>query len=151
MRAFFGGWSAGAYGTMYNYHWLVDDLQWPRTTAFPDAGMGLDNGEPIGVRALGLLKIPLWGAQPNLPPYCFEGDCAVGTDLFDAISPRLKQVPEQQFLVMTNPRDRTQQFDAYFSDEANGSMRFGRPIAIIRTRTVFISITPLWPMKAFTS
>ena len=24
----FGGWSAGAYGTMYNYHWLVDDLQW---------------------------------------------------------------------------------------------------------------------------
>jgi hypothetical protein len=118
LRAFFGGWSAGAYGTMYNYHWLVDDLQWPRTTAFPDAGLGLDNGSPLSVLSLGLLKIPLWGAQPLLPPYCFQGECAVGPNLFEAISPRLKRVPEQQFLVLTNPKDRTQQYDAYFDDEA---------------------------------
>jgi hypothetical protein len=118
MHAFFGGWSAGAYGTMYNYHWLLDDLQWPRTTAFPDAGLGLHNGNPLGVLSLGLLKIPLWGSQPNLPPYCFGGECAVGPTLFEAISPRLKQVPEQQFLVLSNPKDRTQQYDAYFEDEA---------------------------------
>ena len=37
--AIFGGWSAGAYGTLYNYHWFLDDLQWPRTMAFPDAGL----------------------------------------------------------------------------------------------------------------
>ena len=116
--ALFGGWSAGAYGTLYNYHWFLDDLQWPRTAAFPDAGLALDNGEGLGVKTLGLLKIPLWGAQPNLPPYCFAGNCAVGPVLYEAISPRLKQVPEQQMLMLSNPVDRTQQGDAYFSDEA---------------------------------
>ncbi len=115
--ALFGGWSAGGYGALYNYHWLIDDLQWPRTAAFPDAGLALDNGSVLGVRGLGAVKIPAWGAQPNLPPYCFVGDCAVGAVLFEAIAPRLKQVPEQQFLLLTNPLDRTQQNDAFFEDE----------------------------------
>ena len=114
----FGGWSAGAYGSMYNYHYLLDELQWPRTVAFPDAGMGLDNGDILGVKGLGGVKIPAWGATPHLPSYCFAGKCAVGTELIKAISPRLKQVPEQQMLVVTNPRDFVQMGDAYFQDEA---------------------------------
>jgi len=113
----FGGFSAGAYGTLYNYHWVLDDLQWPRTAAFPDAGGALDNGG-IGVRTLGFAKIPLWGAKPYLPPYCFSGDCAVGPDLYRALSPRLKQVPEQQMLILSNQKDNTQQRDAFFADEA---------------------------------
>lgn len=117
LQVFFGGWSAGAYGTLYNYHWLLDDLLWPRTSAFPDAGLALDNGEVLGVRALGLVKIPLWGTLPNLPPYCFSGDCAVGPFMLEALSPRLKTVPEQQVLLLSNPRDQVQQGDAYFSDE----------------------------------
>jgi hypothetical protein len=116
--ALFGGWSAGGYGTLYNYHWLLDDLQWPRTAAFPDAGLALDNGSVLGVRGLGDVKIPAWGSLPNLPPYCFEGDCAVGTVIYEAIAPRLKQVPEQQFLILSNPKDNTQQNDAFFQDEA---------------------------------
>ena len=116
--ALFGGWSAGAYGSMYNYHYLLDELQWPRTIAFPDAGMGLDNGELLGVKGLGGVKIPAWGATPNLPSYCFAGKCAVGTELVKAISPRLKQVPEQQMLIVTNPRDFVQMGDVYFQDEA---------------------------------
>lgn len=115
--AFFGGWSAGGYGTLYNYHWLLDDLQWPRTIAFPDAGMALDNGTPLGVAGLGLVKIPGWGTLENLPPYCFVGDCAVGPILYEAISPRLKQVPEQQILVLSNQKDETQRNDAFFSTE----------------------------------
>ena len=117
VQALFGGWSAGSYGTMYNYHWMLDDLQWPRTVAFPDAGLGFDNKDALGVAGLGLLKIPAWGALPNLPPYCFDGRCAVGPVIFEALSPRLLQVPEQQMLVMTNPRDQTQMYDAYFFDE----------------------------------
>jgi len=115
----FGGWSAGGYGALYNYHWFLDDLQWPRTAAFPDAGGALDNGQIIGVAGLGLLKIPAWGMLPNLPPYCFVGDCALGPVLYRAISPRLKQVPEQQFLITSNPFDDTQRRDAFFtsSDE----------------------------------
>jgi hypothetical protein len=70
----FGGWSAGGYGALYNYHWLLDDLQWPRTAAFPDAGGALDNGSLAGVRGLGAIKIPAWGVRNNLPPYCFAGD-----------------------------------------------------------------------------
>lgn len=116
--ALFGGWSAGGYGALYNYHWFLDDLLWPRTAAFPDAGGALDNGEPFGVALLGAVKIPVengWGMLPNLPPYCFEGDCAVGPVLYNAISPRLKQVPEQQMLILSNPKDDTQRRDAFFT------------------------------------
>jgi hypothetical protein len=116
--ALFGGWSAGGYGTLYNYHWLLDDLQWPRTVAFPDAGMALDNGSIVGVRGLGPVKIPAWGVRNNLPPYCFTGDCSVGEVIFNALTPRLRQVPEQQMLVLGNQRDQTQQRDAFFDDEA---------------------------------
>jgi hypothetical protein len=115
--ALFGGFSAGGYGALYNYHWMLDDLLWPRTAAYPDAGGALDNGG-IGVRTLGNLKIPLWNAKPYLPPYCFSGDCAVGPDNYAAISPRLKQVPEQQYLILTNQKDLVQQGDAFFTDEA---------------------------------
>lgn len=115
--ALFGGWSAGGYGTIYNYHWLLDDLQWPRTAAFPDAGLALDNGSILGVSGLGDVKIPAWGTLENLPPYCFHGQCAVGPTLYNAISPRLKQVPEQQMLILSNPKDNTQQNDAFFEEE----------------------------------
>lgn len=51
----FGGFSAGGYGALYNYHWMLDDLQWPRTAAYPDAGGALDNGNPLlGVRGVGV-------------------------------------------------------------------------------------------------
>ncbi len=113
----FGGWSAGGYGTLYNYHWFLDDLQWPRTIAFPDAGGALDNGQILGVAGLGLLKIPAWGTLPNLPPYCFVGDCALGPVLYEAISPRLKQVPEQQMLILSNQFDDTQRGDAFFTGD----------------------------------
>lgn len=116
--ALFGGWSAGAYGTLYNYHWLLDDLQWPRTVAFPDAGGALDNGSALGVSGIGLAKIPAWDFRPLLPPYCFRGDCAVGPVLYEALAPRLLQVPEQQTLIVTNPKDDIQRSDAFFDDEA---------------------------------
>ena len=41
----------------------------------------------------------------------------MGPIIYNALSPRLKQVPEQQMLIVTNPRDRTQQGDAYFGGE----------------------------------
>ena len=117
----FGGWSAGGYGALYNYHWLLDDLLWPRTAAFPDAGMALDNGEVLlGVRGFGNTLIPTWGTLPFLPPYCFSGDCAVGTDNYTAISPRLKTVPEQQYLILSNQKDTTQQGDAFFGGDEAG-------------------------------
>jgi hypothetical protein len=113
----FGGFSAGGYGTLYNYHWLLDDLQWPRTAAFPDAGGALDSGGILSVRTLGFTLIPSWGALPNLPPYCFTGDCAVGPVLYEKSAPRLKTVPEQQFLILSNQKDLTQQGDALFMEE----------------------------------
>ena len=118
LMALFGGFSAGAYGTIYNYHWVLDILQWPHTAAFPDAGGALDNGTAAGVRSLGPIKIPAWGVQSYLPSYCFGGDCAVGPDLYRAMSPRLLQVPQQQMLILSNQKDNTQQRDAFFTDEA---------------------------------
>ncbi len=65
-----------------------------------------------------MVKIPAWGTLPNLPSYCFEGDCALGAVLAEALSPRLKNYPEQQLLLLSNERDSTQQNDAFFQDEA---------------------------------
>ena len=49
------------------------------------------------------------GARSNyLPPYCFATNCGVGPVLLDATAPRLKAVPEQQFLVLSNQVDSTQ-------------------------------------------
>jgi len=115
VQALLGGWSAGSYGTLYNYHWMLDDLGWARTTAFPDAGLALDNGEALGVRALGLVKIPAWGTLPYLPPYCFDGDCALASVLTEALSSRLLSVPEQQILMLSNQIDDVQAGDAYFT------------------------------------
>ncbi|MEM6927377.1 MAG: pectin acetylesterase-family hydrolase [Myxococcota bacterium] len=114
--ALFGGFSAGGYGTLYNYHWMIDDLQWPRTAAYPDAGLALDNGLATSVRGLGLLKIPAWGTSPYLAPYCFASECAAGIEIIEAFSPRLGQVPEQQMLLLSNQHDETQQRDAFFED-----------------------------------
>jgi len=116
--ALFGGWSAGGYGTLYNYHFLIDDLLWSRTAAFPDAGLALDNGSILGVRGLGPVKIPAWGTRNNLPPYCFTGECSVGTTIARALAPRLRQVPEQQMLLLSNQKDETQRRDAFFDSEA---------------------------------
>jgi hypothetical protein len=114
--ALFGGWSAGSYGTLYNYHWVLDDLLWQRTAAFPDAGLGLDNGQNVGVRTFGGILLGSWQALQFLPPYCFSGDCAVGPDNLAAIAPRLRQVPEQQILVFSNQKDVIQQRDAFFGE-----------------------------------
>jgi hypothetical protein len=121
VRALFGGFSAGGFGTIYNYHWVLDDLQWAHTAAYPDAGLALDNGQPLGVAALGALLIsgtpPLgWNSLNFLPPYCFATDCGVGPVLLQKTSPRLKAVPEQQFLILSNQVDETQVETTYFDN-----------------------------------
>ncbi len=120
LRVLFGGFSAGAFGTIYNYHYLLDDLQWAHTAAYPDAGLALDNGEALGVATLGALLIsdvpPLgWGAGDYLPPYCFATNCGVGPLLLAATAPRLLAVPEQQILVLSNQVDDTQVATTFFS------------------------------------
>ncbi|NQX88471.1 MAG: hypothetical protein HRT77_07385 [Halioglobus sp.] len=114
--ALFGGFSAGGYGTLFNYHWMLDDLQWPRTAAFPDAGGALDNGTVTSISSLPPLKIPAWGTQPYLPPYCVNGECIIGPENYRIMSPRLKAVPEQQYLILSNQLDDTQGQDSFFTD-----------------------------------
>jgi len=123
LRVLFGGFSAGGFGTLYNYHWLLDDLQWAHTAAYPDASLALDNGEPLGIAALGALLIsdvaPLgWGSLDYLPPYCFATNCGVGPVALAATAPRLKAVPEQQFLILSNQVDDTQVGTTFFSSRA---------------------------------
>jgi len=112
--ALFGGWSAGGYGTLYNYHWVLDDLQWPHTAAFPDAALGLDNGGSLSVAGIGVTKIPAWNMKSNLPPYCSFGDCALGPVMYEQTSPRLLGEPEQQMLIVSNPFDQVQVDTQFF-------------------------------------
>ena len=117
--ALFGGFSAGGYGTLYNYHWMIDDLQWRQTTAYPDGGLAVDNGELLGVGSLGLLKIPAWGMKNYLPPYCFDGPCSGGQIILEALSERVQPGIAQNMLLLGNQHDSTQAGDAYFSNDAD--------------------------------
>ena len=123
IRAAFGGFSAGGWGVLYNYHWVLDDLQWPHTAAFPDSGLALDNVYHglWNLRNLSLLVIaggpPFnWAAQATQPPYCFGPDCAVGPDLLKAHAARLKAVPEQQYMIVSNQNDAYRQMQQSFFD-----------------------------------
>jgi hypothetical protein len=112
LQVVFSGTSAGAFGVQYNYHYLLDDLRWARTTAVPDAGLGLDNGG-VGIGLLGavaLSNIPPggWDAQPFLPPYCFGIECPVVPAMAAAHAARLLAAPEQQILQVSNQNDAVQ-------------------------------------------
>jgi hypothetical protein len=115
----FSGVSAGAFGVTYNYHYLLDDLRWIHTTAAPDSGLGLDNGELLGIRTLGTVVFPTWNTIPFQPPYCLAGDCAVVPEAQAIMSARLKAVPDQQLLNLSNQRDNTQVSTTYFANETS--------------------------------
>src|SRR5262249_35649540 len=111
LTVLFGGESAGGIGVRFNYHYLLDDLRWVHTTAVPDSGFAIDNGEPLGALALALIVEGetgnlAWGAKPYQPPYCLDSSCAITPILNAATSARLKAVPEQQILnVAANQAD----------------------------------------------
>ena len=120
MRVYFGGFSAGGFGTLYNYHYVLDDLQWAHTIAYPDASLALDSGDGLSVAALGAIVLsgdpPVgWDAGNYLPPYCFETDCGLGPKILERSSPRLLAVHEQQFLILSNQNDGTQVSTTFFN------------------------------------
>lgn len=123
VKMLFGGTSAGGYGALYNYHYVLDDLQWIHSSAWPDSSLALNNGELIGLGTLGLILLSDtgpngWAAGPFMPPYCFTANCAVGPTVYAAAAPRLKREPEQQFLVLSNQVDSTQVNTTFFSSTA---------------------------------
>jgi hypothetical protein len=123
LTVLFAGESAGAFGVQFNYHWVLDDLGWTHTTAAPDSGLSLDNGQLLGVQGLGVLAQspdpPLgWNTRPIQPPYCLSAACAVGPVLQAATAPRLKAVAEQQILNVSNQVDATQVSTTFFPSTA---------------------------------
>jgi len=121
IRMLFGGTSAGGFGTLYNYHYVLDDLQWRHTAAWPDSALALDNGQLFGIATLGNFFTSStppdgWGAVPYMPPYCATPNCVIGPVIYQASAPRLKDVPEQQFLVLSNQVDSTQVSTTFFAN-----------------------------------
>jgi hypothetical protein len=167
LQVLFGGESAGAFGVSYNYHYPVDDLRWRHTTGVPDSGLGLDNGELVGIRTLGVLITgetnPYgWGTLPYQPTYCLSTSCAVVPELQAATAPRLKAVPDQQILNVSNQVDSTQVSTTFFATTADWinalraayctnqgltGLRFWLPArtpsfhTILRTNSLFTTIT----------
>lgn len=120
LTVLFGGESAGGFGVNYNYHYLLDDLRWAHTTAIPDSGLALDNGQLLGVGNLGLVVGPDtpplgWGVRRLQPPYCLAGNCGVGPLLQAKHSLRLKAVPEQQIINISNQVDEGQVGTTFFA------------------------------------
>jgi cysteine-rich repeat protein len=113
LTVLFTGESSGGIGVNYNYHYLLDDLRWVHTTAVPDSGFALDNGQQDGVQGLGPIIQGetgnlAWGGRPYQPPYCLASTCFVTPTLQAATSPRLKAVPEEQILNVANQADDTE-------------------------------------------
>lgn len=124
VQLMFGGHSAGAYGTLYNYHWVLDDLQWPRSTAWPDAGLALDSGGALSIATFGGLVFNnsggfTWDAREMAAPYCFANDCGVGGVVLAANSPRLDLSVGQAYMVLSNQVDSTQVSTQFFDTTAN--------------------------------
>lgn len=124
LTVMFGGESAGGFGVNYNYHYLLDDLRWAHTTAVPDSGLALDNGQTLGVQGLGIVvqgeTSPLgWGVKPYQPPYCQTTTCAIGPHLQAVHSPRLKAVPEQQIINVSNQIDEAQVGTTFFPSDVS--------------------------------
>jgi hypothetical protein len=121
LRVLFGGVSAGGFGVVYNYHYLLDDLRWVNTTAAPDSALGLSNGNLVGLLGFGIIMngtISGWGGLPYAPPYCLSSACAVVPFRETRFAPRLKATPYQQFLNLSNQVDTTQQVTTRFSSSA---------------------------------
>jgi hypothetical protein len=119
----FSGSSAGGGGAGHNYHYVLDDLRWVHTTLLQDSSLGLDNGTGVsavqGAFALSPTS-PGWAAKPFAPPYCKDPICAEGWNVFMfAMAPRLKAVPEQQVLTVTNQLDPVQRNTGDFSSSAH--------------------------------
>lgn len=113
LRVLFGGTSAGGFGASFNYHYLLDDLRWSRATAAPGAALGIDNGDILGMRGLGIL-FAAWGAEPYEPPYCRNNRCSIVPELQALHAERLGSVPEQRFLNVSNQVDNTQVATTFF-------------------------------------
>jgi hypothetical protein len=108
MTVLFSGNSAGGFGTLYNLHYPIDDLRWAHTTSVAGAALALDNGLGNGVIGLGFAKFPLWNVSETIPPYCLEPACGAGPIISAAHAQRLRAVPDQQLLQVSNQIDNTQ-------------------------------------------
>lgn len=104
----FTGNSAGGFGTLYNLHYPIDDLRWVHTTGVAGAALALDNGQTDGIIGLGFAKFPVWNVTAAIPPYCSEPLCGVGPVMSFAHSQRLRAVPDQQLLQVSNQIDNVQ-------------------------------------------
>ena len=118
-RVFFGGFSAGGFGTIYNLHYLLDELRWVHTTAWPDAALGLDNGSLVGLRGLVALATAAWGSRSVLPPYCLRPECGVVPEILRATAERLIPASGQAVLLISNQVDDTQLSTTFFPDRVS--------------------------------
>jgi hypothetical protein len=116
LRVFLTGGSAGGFGAAYHFHYPIDELRWTRTSAVPDASLGLDNGNLLGVTGLGIVFVSAsgWNSRSLLPAYCHTPICAVVPVLEAAHSARLGVVPEQVLLNVSNQVDNTQVATTFF-------------------------------------
>ncbi|MBI3782207.1 MAG: hypothetical protein HY270_02280 [Deltaproteobacteria bacterium] len=119
LQVLFGGVSAGGYGVTYNYHYVLDDLRWIHTTAVPDSGLALDNGTLFSVATLGTLAQEQWNTLSFQPPYCQASICAVGPHTLAVTSTRLKAVPDQQILTVSNQVDSVQTSTTFFANQTS--------------------------------
>jgi len=120
LRVLFSGESAGAFGSMYNHHYPLDELRWVNTTAAPDSGLALGPAVATLAGLTGGTASPLgWNTYQTLPPYCTANDCMSGPVIEAASVPRLEGTPWQQVLNISNQVDNVQRSTTAFPNTAS--------------------------------
>jgi hypothetical protein len=115
------GSSAGGYGAMHNYHYVLDEMRWVHSSVVPDAALSMDNGLPGGTADRATFAMlpdtPGWNASVYATPYCHTPICAELLNTLElAHAPRLKAVPEMQILNLSNQIDNVQRNTQAFPD-----------------------------------
>lgn len=123
------GSSAGGFGTMYHYHYLLDELRWRNGTAVNLWGQGIDDQGATGsaLRALVSALGNAWDLFNILPPYCNDPACVHVEEQVTRTMPRLdtSKYPRQHYSNVTAQIDVTQAVTTGYGGDAAGLKAWG--------------------------
>jgi hypothetical protein len=123
------GSSAGGFGTMFHYHYLLDELRWRDTAAVNLWGQGLDDKSTNGANLRNLVSIltPPWDLLNVFPPYCTDPACIHVEEQVTRTMPRLDtaRYPRQHYGNVTGQIDITQAVTTGYGNSSAGLKAWG--------------------------
>ncbi|BFM15776.1 hypothetical protein R50073_19590 [Maricurvus nonylphenolicus] len=102
----FHGTSAGGVGASNHYHYVLDELNWSKTSVAKNTGLTLDN--PLTDISTKLSLMESWQVKQTWPSYCQADNCTLGEVMDTAHAERLGSDPRQTFMWISDQWDGVQ-------------------------------------------